>query len=214
MCTRCGDRFEVPQATLDRYSNWTPQSCMNCRPAAKAARSEKFAKMRGGKASATKTQNLPVAEILKRYTKGPRTGVFTDGSCSGNPGPGGWGAVRVQDGEIVAAKHGHDPETTNNRMELCAMIAGLEMVDPGEAAAIYTDSQLVVNTLVEWAAGWEKRGWQRKDGEVANLELVQRAWALKKQRPEVEIRWIKAHDGSRWNEYADALSTAYAREEV
>ncbi|MFN0147664.1 MAG: ribonuclease H, partial [Dehalococcoidia bacterium] len=221
MCTRCGDRFEVPQATLDRYANWTPQTCITCRPAAKAARADKFNKMRGGGAkrpaagaSGTAELNLPVAEILTRFTAGPKDGVFTDGSCSGNPGPGGWGVVQVRDGEIVAQKHGHDPATTNNRMELTAMIAGLELLEPGADAAIYTDSLLVVNTVTKWAANWEKLGWKRKEGEVKNLDLVQRAYALAKEHPNVRVQWIKAHDGSRWNEYADALSTAYLRAEV
>jgi ribonuclease HI len=162
----------------------------------------------------TKELNLPVADILRRFTAGPDTGVFTDGSCAGNPGPGGWGAVWVEAGEIIAEKHGHEPATTNNRMELAAVIAGLEML-PGDAQVeLFSDSQLVVNTLTGWAAGWEKRGWTRREGEVKNLELVQRAWALVQAHPGVRVRWIKAHDGSRWNEYADALSTAYLRETV
>ena len=225
MCTRCGDRFEVPQATLDRYANWTPQSCVACRPAAKAARADKFNKMRGGPgrgapkaagagASGTKELNLPVAEILARFTAGPKDGVFTDGSCSGNPGTGGWGVVHVRDGEILAQKHGHEPQTTNNRMELTAMIAGLGLLDPGADTAVYSDSLLVVNTLTKWAANWEKLGWKRKEGEVKNLDLVQRAYALANEHPNVRVQWIRAHDGSRWNEYADALSTAYLRDEV
>jgi len=71
-----------------------------------------------------------------------------------------------------------------------------------------------VNTLTQWAAGWERNGWRRRDGEVKNLELVREAYALFKERPHVRIRWIKAHDGSLWNEYADALATAYLRDEL
>ena len=67
-----------------------------------------------------------------------------------------------------------------------------------------------MQTVNEWAAGWEKRGWRRKTGPIANLELVKELYALKKQRPKVTIRWIKAHDGSRWNEYADALAAQEA----
>jgi ribonuclease HI len=158
--------------------------------------------------------SLTTAEVLERFTAGPQTGVFTDGSCAGNPGPGGWGAVRVEDGRIIAEKHGSEPATTNNRMELTAIIAGLEMLAPHESGTVYSDSQLVVNTLTKWAAGWEARGWRRKEGEVKNLDLVKRAWKLVQERPRVRIEWIKAHDGSRWNEYADALSTAYLRETV
>lgn len=154
------------------------------------------------------------AQVLERYHKGPTSGIFTDGSCSGNPGPGGWGVVYVLDGEVLAERHGFEPQTTNNRMELTAMIEGLQMLGPREAVDVYSDSQLVVNTVTQWAAGWERRGWKRREGEVKNLDLVQRAYALAKERPLARIQWIRAHDGSRWNEYADALATAYLRSEV
>ena len=75
-------------------------------------------------------------------------------------------------------------------------------------------SPVTLNTLTKWAKGWESRGWRRKEGEIANLELVQAAWALLQQRPNVRLEWIRAHDGSRWNEYADALSTAHLRSEA
>jgi ribonuclease HI len=78
---------------------------------------------------------------------------------------------------------------------------------------VYSDSQLVVKTLTAWARGWEARGWQRKDGAVMNLDLVQRAYRLAKERPGARIQWIRAHDGSRWNEYADALASAYQRQD-
>ncbi|MBK7726385.1 MAG: hypothetical protein IPI33_14495 [Dehalococcoidia bacterium] len=99
-------------------------------------------------------------------------------------------------------------------MELTALIAGLEMAPPAESVIVFSDSQLVVNTLTKWARGWEARGWKRKEGEIANLDLVKRAWELVQQRPNARIEWIRAHDGSRWNEYADALSTAHLRSEV
>ena len=168
----------------------------------------------GGGTSVTRGQLLTTAEILARFSGGPQTGVFTDGSCSGNPGPGGWGAVYVRDGEVLAQEHGHEAHTTNNRMEFTAMIAGLRFVGPAEPVDVYTDSELVVNTLTKWAAGWERNGWRRRDGEVKNLELVREAYALARERPLARISWIRAHDGSRWNEYADALSTAYLRTEV
>ena len=130
---------------------------------------------------------MTTREVLARYSVGPSTGVFTDGSCSGNPGPGGWGAVRVRDGEILDQRHGFEPGTTNNRMELTAMIAGLELLDPGEEVDVYSDSRLVVQTLTEWAAGWERRGWRRSTGPVKNLDLVRRAWALAQSRPRARI---------------------------
>lgn len=217
-CERCGTAFDVPAATLAKYPNWTPKLCMRCRGASGgrtgSARGAGRPAATGRGASVTRSQVLTVAQILERYTAGPDTGVFTDGSCSGNPGPGGWGAVRVEAGRVLAEQYGSEPATTNNRMELTAMIAGLGMLAPGEAADVYSDSRLVVQTLTQWAAGWERRGWKRTTGEVKNLELVQEAYALAKARPRARIQWIRAHDGSRWNEYADALSTAYLRAEV
>jgi ribonuclease HI len=147
------------------------------------------------------------SEVLSLYTSGPKTGVFTDGSCEGNPGPGGWGFVWVEDDVIRAEQCGHDPATTNNRMELSGLIAAYKALPHDAAVTVFTDSQLCVNTINEWARGWEARGWRRKTGPIANLELVQELYALAKARPHAQLRWIKAHDGSRWNEYADALAS-------
>jgi ribonuclease HI len=154
---------------------------------------------------------LTPAEVLERYHDGPRSGVFTDGSCEGNPGPGGWGTVWVEDDRIVAERHGHDPATTNNRMELKALITAFELLPADAEVTVYSDSDLCVKTVNEWAAGWERRGWKRKTGPIANLELVKRLYALARAHPKVKLRWIRAHDGSRWNEYADALATNYLR---
>ena len=150
---------------------------------------------------------LSPTQVLERYTAGPKTGVFTDGSCEGNPGPGGWGFVWVENDVIRAEQCGHDPATTNNRMELSGLIAAYKALPRDAQITVFTDSQLCVNTINEWARAWEARGWRRKTGPIANLELVQELYALAKQRPGVQLRWIKAHDGTRWNEYADALAT-------
>ena len=135
--------------------------------------------------------------------------MFTDGGSVPNPGPGGWGAVYVIDGELVAEDHGHDPDTTNNRMELTALIRGAQLVPAGVLTTIYTDSNLVVRTINEWAAGWEQRGWKRKSGPVENLDLVQEAYAIFTRRDELDLQWIAAHSGYRWNEYADALASRW-----
>ena len=148
-------------------------------------------------------------EVLARYHDGPQSGVFTDGSCEGNPGPGGWGAVWVEDGEIVAERSGRADATTNNRMELTALIAAYELLPEDTRVTVHSDSQLCVRTINEWAEGWERRGWKRKTGPIANLELVKRLYALARAHPHVRLEWIKAHDGSRWNEYADALASSY-----
>lgn len=197
-----------------KYPNWAPKTCMDCRNGGGEARTGGSRGRPKGGNSVTRTQNLTTAQVLARFQGGPQTGVFTDGACSGNPGPGGWGAVYVREGAVVAQRHGHDPATTNNRMELKAVIDGLRMVAPGGEVTVYSDSQLVVNTLTKWAAGWEARGWQRKEGEVKNLDLVKEAFALFRERPKVRIVWLRAHDGTRWNEYADSLATAYLRDEV
>ena len=147
------------------------------------------------------------SEVLSLYTAGPKTGVFTDGSCEGNPGPGGWGFVWVENDVILAEACGHDSATTNNRMELAGLIAAFGALPSDAAVTVFTDSQLCVKTINEWARGWEARGWRRKTGPIANLALVQELWALAKAHPRVQLRWIKAHDGSRWNEYADALAS-------
>lgn len=155
------------------------------------------------------TELLSPEEVLARYTAGPKTGVFTDGSCEGNPGPGGWGFVWVEEDEIVAQGSGQDSATTNNRMELTALIAAYRALPEHATVTVHSDSQLCVKTVNEWAAGWERRGWKRKTGPIANLELVQELYTLAGTHPRVKLQWIKAHDGSRWNEYADALASAY-----
>lgn len=222
VCSSCQATFSVPQAALDRYPGWTPKVCRKCkdgRPEAtstssgssktpgKAGQSRGPAR-RGGE---TREENLTVAEVLAKYVDGPQSGVFTDGASHPNPGPGGWGAVYVRDGEIVSEAFGHEPLTTNNRMELMALIRGFDLVPPGVACDVWTDSQLCVKTVNEWAATWKKNGWKRKTGEIKNLELVQELYAKHLERPELKLRWIAAHSGYRWNEYADALSTAYRR---
>ena len=97
-------------------------------------------------------------------------------------------------------------------MELTALIAAYRALPDDCAITVYSDSQLCVKTVNEWAEGWEKRGWRRKSGPIANLELVQELYDLAKRHPNVKLVWIKAHDGSRWNEYADALASRYLLE--
>ena len=155
---------------------------------------------------------LTPEEVLERYHEGPKTGVFTDGSCDPNPGPGGWGFVWVEDDEIRAERWGKNPQTTNNRMELTALIEAYKALPEDAEITVHSDSQLCVKTINEWAAGWEKRGWKRKSGPIKNLELVQELYALSKSHPRVTLQWIKAHDGSRWNEYADVLASTFLRE--
>jgi len=196
-CATCGQAFSVPPSTLAKYPNWTPRQCMSCK---------------GGRPrSVAVEENLTLAQVLEKYTGGPTDGVFTDGAADPNPGPGGWGAVYVLGGVVIAEDAGAEAPTTNNRMELTALIAAYDLVPAGAATTAWSDSKLCVDTITLWAAGWARNGWRRKGGEIKNLDLVQRLYSLSLARPEVELRWIKAHAGSRWNEYADSLATAYRR---
>jgi ribonuclease HI len=212
-CQVCGKEFTVPEATLAKYPGWQPKVCLSCKKQgpASAARKKPAAARHSRSSSASREENLTVAEVLAKYTNGPKDGVFTDGAAEPNPGAGGWGAVYVAGDRVVDERWGHEPHTTNNRMELSALISGCALVPEGTKAVLYTDSQLCVSTINEWAKGWEARGWKRKGGEIKNLELVQELYAICQRRPELELRWIAAHSGNRWNEYADALATAYRR---
>lgn len=210
ICETCGKSFELRKDILDRYPGWVPKQCLDCRSG-----NETKTPPKTPAASVTRNRDLTTAEVLARFSDGPDTGVFTDGATEGNPGPGGWGAVLVADDKVVAEDHGSEAHTTNNRMELSALIAGFKMVPAETSVTLYTDSQLVVNIVTKWAEGWKERGWKKKSpGPIANLELVKEAYEASRQRPEVTVTWIKAHSGNRWNEYADALATAYRRDQM
>ncbi len=213
-CSDCHKEFTLTPSVRAKYPNWTPKQCMDCRSNGSVTGTAP-AKTRAARGkSVTSTKMLTTAEVLDRFDGGPTTGIFTDGSCQPNPGPGGWGAVYVVNNSVIEQRHGAEPFTTNNRMELTAMIAGLELAPLDQAVTIYSDSNLVIQTLTTWAKGWEARGWKRKEGEVMNLDLVKQAWALVQEKPLARLEWVRAHDGARWNEYADALSTAHLRSEV
>lgn len=157
---------------------------------------------------------LSVRQVLESYSAGPQTGIFTDGSARPNPGPGGWGVVYVVDGKVQTELFGHDESTTNNRMELTALINAFKIIPIDTAIQIFTDSELCVNTINTWAHNWKARGWKKKGGEIKNLELVKELFELAQSRPKAQLSWIKAHNGWLWNEYADSLSTAWLRDEV
>ncbi|QDU67872.1 Ribonuclease HI [Planctomycetes bacterium Pla86] len=154
---------------------------------------------------------LTTAEVLLQYADPGQDGVFTDGSCTPNPGPGGWGVVWVEGGQVVGELNGHEPDTTNNRMELKALVEAFRMLPDDRPVNVFSDSNLCVQTVNQWAPGWAARGWKRKGGPIANLDLVQELWALVQERPKVKLQWIEAHTGHRWNEYADALAAAWMR---
>ena len=166
---------------------------------------------RASRRGSLREENLTVEQVLSKYSGGPDSGVFTDGSASPNPGPGGWGVVWVMDGTIQSETHGHDPATTNNRMELRALIEAFKLLPADAETRVFTDSRLCVNTITQWAPGWEKKVWKKKTGPIKNLHMVQELLALYRAHPSCELTWVAAHSGNRWNEYADSLATAWMR---
>jgi ribonuclease HI len=131
--------------------------------------------------------------------------VFTDGACRGNPGPGGWGVI-LRYGDREKELFGGEAATTNNRMELMAVIRGLEALNRGCRVRIVTDSQYVRNGMTQWIHNWKRNGWRtaaRKP--VKNAELWQRLDGLV-QRHEVEWEWVRGHSGHPENERADVLA--------
>jgi len=222
-CSVCDDSFDVPQAALDKYPGWEPRYCREHSPqkkkgagggAGKGKTSRKKSAGTRRRASASKEENLTRAQVLEKYTEGPTTGVFTDGSSHPNPGPGGWGFVWVLDGEIQLEGYGAADDTTNNRMELQALIEAYRALPQDAAVTVFSDSQLCVNTITKWAPGWEKKGWTRKGAPLKNLDLVKKLLSLYRAHPDCPLEWMRAHAGSRWNEYADSLATAWRREEL
>jgi ribonuclease HI len=135
----------------------------------------------------------------------PTVIVYTDGACKGNPGPGGWGAW-LRSGEHEKELFGGERSTTNNRMELTAVIEALASLKRSCRVAVYTDSEYVRKGMTEWMSGWQRRGWKTADGKpVKNMELWQRLDALRKLH-EVDWHWVRGHTGDPGNERADALA--------
>jgi len=131
--------------------------------------------------------------------------IYTDGACRGNPGPGGWGAVLLHAGRERELS-GADPATTNNRMELTAVIEALAALKRPVKARIYTDSQYVRLGILEWIGNWKKRGWKTADRKpVKNQDLWQRLDELAALH-ELEWHWVKGHSGVPGNERCDALA--------
>ncbi|NDH19785.1 MAG: ribonuclease HI [Rhodobacteraceae bacterium] len=138
--------------------------------------------------------------------------AFTDGACSGNPGPGGWGVVlqAINAGEIVKERElsGGAGETTNNQMELMAAISALETLDRASTITVVTDSSYVKDGVSTWIHGWKRNGWKTAAKKpVKNVELWQRLDAAQ-ARHKVTWEWVKGHAGNPENERADALARA------
>ena len=143
----------------------------------------------------------------------PDVEIFTDGACSGNPGPGGWGVVLLY-GAVEKELAGGEPATTNNRMELMAAIAGLEALKRPCRVRLYTDSQYLRQGITEWLPVWKTRAWRTSDKKpVKNQDLWERLEAAAAPH-EIEWHWVKGHAGHPENERADALARAAILKEL
>jgi ribonuclease HI len=139
--------------------------------------------------------------------KEPLVEIFSDGACSGNPGPGGWGTI-LRCGGHEKELSGYAAETTNNRMELIGAIAGFEALKRPCRVRLTTDSEYVKKGMTEWVDGWVRRGWKNSQKKpVANRDLWERLLELAGQH-QVEWHWVRGHDGHAENERCDALARA------
>jgi len=139
--------------------------------------------------------------------KSPRVEIFTDGACSGNPGPGGWGAV-LRYGDAEKDIYGGEKATTNNRMEMMAAIAALEALKRPSTVDLYTDSNYLRDGIMKWIHGWKRNGWKTAAKQpVKNVDLWQRLETAL-ERHDVTWHWVKGHSGHPENERADALARA------
>jgi ribonuclease HI len=135
----------------------------------------------------------------------PDVDIFTDGACSGNPGPGGWGAL-LRYGAIEKELSGGETLTTNNRMEMMAAIIALEALKRPAKVRVHTDSQYLRNGITEWLPNWKRRGWKTADKKpVKNADLWQRLELAEKPH-QVEWLWVRGHDGHVENERVDQLA--------
>ena len=131
--------------------------------------------------------------------------IYTDGACSGNPGPGGWAAVLIS-GQHKKEISGGERQTTNNRMELIGVISALELLKRPCQVELFTDSQYIVNAINKgWLRGWKARGWRRREGELKNVELWQRLDGLL-QIHEVRFNWVRGHAETELNNRCDELA--------
>jgi ribonuclease HI len=137
----------------------------------------------------------------------PPVDIFTDGACSGNPGPGGWGAI-LRAGGHEKELSGGDPATTNNRMEMTAAIRALEALKKPSTVTIHTDSRYLLDGMTKYLAGWKKKGWKTADKKpVKNVDLWHALEAAAEPH-DVSWRWVKGHSDHVENERADALARA------
>ncbi|MEG1164943.1 MAG: ribonuclease HI [Oscillospiraceae bacterium] len=133
--------------------------------------------------------------------------IYTDGACSGNPGPGGWGAV-LQYKDTKREMSGGETQTTNNRMELMGAISALNALNEPCAVDLFTDSQYIANAINKgWLKGWKAKNWKRKDGELKNVDLWQELDRLLAEHT-VTFHWVKGHADNEFNNRCDTLAVS------
>ncbi len=146
---------------------------------------------------------------LLLYFKLMTTTIFTDGAARSNPGPGGWGAILIKDGGVTELG-GREDNTTNNRMELMAVISALQEVSDGEEITIYADSAYVLNGITRWVKGWQKNNWRTsKKEDVINRDLWEKLVKLTDFKI-IDWKLIKGHSGTAANERCDEIATSFA----
>lgn len=131
--------------------------------------------------------------------------MFTDGACSGNPGPGGWGVI-LRAGDTEKEMSGGERATTNNRMEMMAVIKGLQALTKPSEITLYTDSRYVLDGATKWILGWKKNGWKTADKKPVKNEDLWRALDAEAARHSIRWQWVRGHDGHPENERVDALA--------
>jgi ribonuclease HI len=176
---------------------------------------KEISKLPNSKPVAQEGKDLVVPEEV--VASGAALALFTDGACRGNPGPGAWGAlIQDSDSEVIWEGSGFDGQTTNNKMELKAVIEGLKEcenlfkqlnLDHKETLLLYSDSKYVLDGLRSWVPGWKSRGWKKADKKAPeNLELWQELDQLSQKFPKLLLRWVKGHSGHPQNDYVDGLA--------
>ena len=161
----------------------------------------------------------PMAKEIPVEAREGEALVWTDGACSGNPGPGGWAAIVVNPGGNALELSGSEPHTTNNRMEYTAALEGLRALPPSSRVCIVTDSRLMLDSMTKWIHGWKRRGWKTAGGDpVKNQDLVLALQAEIARHDAVRWHWVKGHEVGEahahkaLNDRADRLAVAAARQ--
>ena len=167
--------------------------------------------------SSTRRRRAPVVETPVEQRPGESL-VWTDGACSGNPGPGGWAAIIVGPGDgKPVERSGGEGDTTNNRMELTAALEGMRALPAGSAVCVVTDSRLMIDSMTKWIAGWRRKGWKTAGGSpVKNRDLLEALDAETARHGSVRWHWVRGHETGAehahkaLNDRADQLAVAAA----